>query len=83
LGVVLLAPLASAYPDGLERVAEDLGFLELGQASPFNLLSDYLIPTLGESSISTILAGTVGMVVVAFIAYFIGRSLRRPEGEKP
>src|SRR5687767_9405455 len=32
--VVLLSPLASGNPDGLERVAEDLGFLGASQAPP-------------------------------------------------
>lgn len=65
LAVVLLAPFASADPDGLERVAEDLGFLERGQDAPYQLIPDYTFPFLGETGFSTIAAGVVGVVIVA------------------
>jgi hypothetical protein len=35
LVVVLLSPLASGDPDGLERVAIDMGFIDAGQAAPY------------------------------------------------
>jgi cobalt/nickel transport system permease protein len=76
--VVLLAPLASANPDGLERVAEDLNFIGLGADAPYAILPDYTIPFLGETSLSTIVAGTVGALVVAAVAVGVGRLLRRP-----
>lgn len=77
LAVILLAPLASAFPDGLERVAEDLGFLEQGQAAPFEILPDYTIPFLGESPLSTIMAGLLGVLVVAAVAVLIVYLLRQ------
>jgi len=73
--VVLLSPLASIHPDGLERVAEDFDFLFLGQESPYKLLPDYIIPVLGASGLSTILAGLIGIIVVFLITYGIGRRL--------
>lgn len=75
LAVVLLSPWASANPDGLERVAEDIGFIEQGVDAPYNILPDYTIPLLGESGLSTILAGAVGALVVAALAIGIGRFL--------
>jgi cobalt/nickel transport system permease protein len=75
--VVLFSPLASADPDGLERVAEDVGFLQLGQDAPYNILPDYTIPFLGETSVSTIVAGLVGALLVAAIAIGAGHLLRR------
>lgn len=77
LAVVLVSPLASANPDGLERVAENLGFLEQGAEAPFRLLPDYTIPGLGETGLSTIVAGLVGGIVVAMVALGLGRLLRR------
>ena len=74
--VVLISPFASADPDGLERVAEDLGFLETGQSAPFSIIPDYTIPFLGETSFSTVLAGLVGIVVVAAIVVLIGRGMK-------
>lgn len=74
--VVLISPFASADPDGLERVAGDLGFLEAGQSSPFSIIPDYTLPFLGNTALSTILAGVVGIVVVAAIMMLIGRGLK-------
>jgi cobalt/nickel transport system permease protein len=74
---VFLSPLASANPDGLERVAEDLGFLNQGLDSPIKILPDYTIPVFGETALSTILAGLVGVVVIAGLIILLGRNLRR------
>ena len=78
LAVVLLAPLASADPDGLERVAEDIGFLDQAAEAPYQVLPDYTIPFLGESGASTIVAGIVGVLVVAGVALGTGYVARRP-----
>lgn len=78
LAVVLLTPLASADPDGLERVAEDLGFLEAGADSPYQVLPDYTVPFLGEGPVSTIVAGLLGALLVAALAFGVARLLRRP-----
>ena len=77
LFAVLLSPLASAAPDGLERVAEDMGFLYLGQSAPYQILPDYTIPFLGETALSTIVAGAVGALVVLGLVIILGQSLRR------
>jgi cobalt/nickel transport system permease protein len=74
---VLISPLASGNPDGLERVAEDLGFLAAGQTSPFEILPDYTIPLLGETAISTVFAGIVGVLVLLGVLILVGRNLRK------
>jgi cobalt/nickel transport system permease protein len=74
---VLLAPFASADPDGLERVAEDMGFLAQGQDAPYQILPDYTIPFLGETALSTIVAGAVGALVVLGLMIVLGKSLQR------
>jgi cobalt/nickel transport system permease protein len=76
--VVLLAPLASTNPDGLERVAQDIGFIERGADAPYQILPDYTIPLLGETALSTILAGVIGALVVAILVIVAVRLLRRP-----
>ena len=75
LFLVLLAPFASASPDGLERVAEDVGFIGAANSAPYELLPDYTIPFLGPTSLSTIVAGIIGALVVAGLVYLIGRSI--------
>ncbi|MCI0550371.1 MAG: energy-coupling factor ABC transporter permease [Anaerolineae bacterium] len=75
--VVVLSPLASANPDGLERVAGDLGFLSTGRSAPYEIIPDYTVPFLGETSLSTIVAGVVGVIVLLVLVFLAGRSLQK------
>jgi cobalt/nickel transport system permease protein len=77
LAAVLLAPFASGDPDGLERVAEDLGFLEAGLDAPYQILPDYTIPFLGETALSTVVAGIVGALVMLGMMVVIGSLLKK------
>ncbi|MBI3161397.1 MAG: energy-coupling factor ABC transporter permease [Chloroflexi bacterium] len=74
--VVLLSPFASADPDGLERVATDLGFIGQAQLSPFQIIPDYTVPFLGQTALSTVIAGVIGAIVVGLVAYLIGRGVK-------
>lgn len=74
--VVLISPLASGDPDGLERVAIDMGFIDAGQSAPYQIIPDYTIPFLGETAISTIIAGIVGVIAVGAIIMLIGRGMK-------
>jgi cobalt/nickel transport system permease protein len=75
--LVLFAPFASGHPDGLEWVAESAGFLGAARSAPYELLPDYTVPFLGQTGLSTIVAGIVGALVVAGLVYLAARSLRR------
>ena len=75
--LVLLAPFASGHPDGLEWVAETSGFLHTAQGAPYAILPDYTIPFLGQTGLSTIVAGLVGVLLVAGLVFLAARSLRR------
>jgi len=77
LVVILLSPFASANPDGLERVAANLGFNNRGQTAVYNILPDYTFPLLGQTPLSTIMAGVIGMFVVLALALMAGRSLQK------
>ena len=77
LAAVLISPLASGNPDGLERVAENLGFLGIGQDAPYQILPDYTIPFLGDTALSTILAGVVGAAILMGLLILVGRNLQR------
>ena len=76
LAVVLLSPLASADPDGLEQVASDLGFLSQGGSAPYQLIPDYTLPLLGETALSTIFAGMIGILIVGVIIVLLGQGLK-------
>ena len=81
LVAVLISPMASGNPDGLEKVASDLGFLGSGLDAPYQLLPDYSIPFLGDTAISTILAGAVGAIVLIGLIVLLGRNLRRQKND--
>ena len=82
LAVALLSPLASPHPDGLERVAEDKGFLEQAEEAPYKLIPDYLFPGIGDEAVATIVAGLVGTGVVFGSVYGLASVLRRRSGQK-
>lgn len=69
--------LASSEPDGLERVAENHGFLEQAQDAPYQVLPDYTVPGLGDGPASTIAAGIVGVLAVTGLTMGAGALLRR------
>lgn len=73
---VLFAPFASGHPDGLEWVAETTGFIDTAQNAPYQILPDYTVPFLGETGLSTVLAGLIGVLVVAGLVVLAARSLR-------
>jgi cobalt/nickel transport system permease protein len=70
IGAAFLSPLASSSPDGLERVAEDQGFIERAQDPTYNVLPDYTIPGL-DGPLSTILSGIIGLLIVFALVYGI------------
>jgi len=72
-----IAPFASPWPDGLERVGENLGFLEQAAEPPLAAapLPDYAIPGIGSPVVATALAGGLGTVVMFIFAFFLARLL--------
>ncbi len=77
LVVALLSPLASSHPDGLERVAEEEGFLEQAKDAPFKILADYLFPGIENENVATMVAGLVGTVLLFGLGYGLAWLLRR------
>ncbi len=75
--VVFLAPLASPDPDGLNKVAQDAGFLEKAQNFFRGLLSGYGIPGVGDPTVSKVLSGLLGIAIVTIVILVLGRLLAR------
>jgi cobalt/nickel transport protein len=72
---VVLSPFASSNPDGLERVAEDKGFLERGEGKEVITapIPDYLLPGVENERLATAAAGFVGTLVTFGLMYGVGR----------
>jgi cobalt/nickel transport system permease protein len=73
LALTLLSPLASPDPDGLNRVAEDLGFSNAAQDAPYEILPGYSVPFIQDETLTKILAVAIGTLVVFGIAFVVGR----------
>jgi hypothetical protein len=85
LVLALLSPLASPHPDGLERVAEDQGFLSEARSAPYELVADYLFPGIENEALATVLAGITGTLILFGLGAGLAWALRRrpaQEGSK-
>ncbi len=78
--VAAFSPLASPNPDGLEKVAEELGFLALGESPVYEILPDYTIPFINHDILTTIFAVIVGSLLVFGVFVILGRSRARSQG---
>jgi len=73
---LFLSPFASSYPDGLEKVAEKLGFIDKENAHLNSPLPDYTLPFVKNEKISTSLAGVIGTILVFAITIFVGKIIK-------
>jgi hypothetical protein len=80
---------ASSSPDGLEKVAEDIGFLDTAQdsATANSPLSDYAASGVDDARLSVGIAGLVGVVLTGAVAFglflWLGRRNRPQPAEAP
>jgi hypothetical protein len=75
--LAVLSPLASSSPDGLEKVAENKGFIEKANDAPYQVIADYVFPGIENEKVATILAGILGTAVVFGMAYGISWVVKR------
>ncbi len=68
LFLAILSPLASAHPDGLEWVAEEIGFLSTARDASYQIIPDYVMPGLQNEAVATIVAGVIGAIIVFGVA---------------
>lgn len=81
LAVASFSPLASSSPDGLERVAEDKGFIDVGQEAPYQIIADYVFPGIENEALATILAGWIGTLILFGMAYGVAWLLKSRKRE--
>jgi PDGLE domain len=76
------SPFASSSPDGLERVAENEGFLDDGRLAAVQEeapVPDYAFPGVENERVATGLAGFTGTLLVFAVGYGLARVVvRRP-----
>lgn len=77
---VFVSPLASPFLDGLEKVAEEKGFLEKGEEVILNSpIPDYIWPGIENEGVATAIAGASGTVVTFLAAWGLSLLLRRSQ----
>lgn len=76
---LLVSPFASPWPDGLERVAKDLGFLEKGEGPPAFAapVPDYSFPGIRNKDWATSFAGLAGTLAMFVIGWGVAILLRK------
>lgn len=80
----VLSYFASRHPDGLERVANRLGFEhQASETSPVPaVMPDYEVPGLESRPLSGGLAGVAGVLVVLAVCLIAGKALARKGARK-
>ncbi|MFZ2955563.1 MAG: energy-coupling factor ABC transporter permease [Candidatus Ozemobacteraceae bacterium] len=80
MGLVLfVSPFACRWPDGLEKIATDLGFehqaaIALVFPAP---IPDYAVAGVTSPAWATMLAGVIGLVMAFTLAFLLGSALTR------
>jgi len=76
---LVISNFASSWPDGLEKVAEDKGFLEKGEVEPLfcSPIPDYAWPGVKNNIIATSAAGLMGTLIVFGLGYGLALILKR------
>lgn len=86
LAAGIVSYFASPHPDGLERVAEDHGFLEKANEPSWTAwIPDYEIPGISSPMLKVGLAGVIGAAILFGVLYAISRPLSakpREEGRE-
>jgi cobalt/nickel transport protein len=76
---IFLSPLASSWPDGLERVVQNLGFANKSEQGFFFKapLPDYIFPGFKNEKLATSLSGLLGTVAVFIIGISVALLLKK------
>jgi cobalt/nickel transport protein len=73
---------ASSHPDGLEKVAEDIGFIETAKenTNADSLLADYGVKGVDNERLSVGAAGVIGVIATGVISTGLFMLVRRKSG---
>lgn len=66
LVALCLSPLASSWPDGLERVVHDHGFISKGEQGSVlkSPIPDYIFPGLKNEKLAVVVSGLLGTLLI-------------------
>ena len=75
---------ASSHPDGLEKVAEDIGFIETAKenTNADSVLADYGVKGVDNERLSVGAAGVIGVIATGVISTGLFMLVRRKPGSE-
>ena len=76
---LFISPFASSWPDGLEKVAEDNGFISAAEveAPLVSPMPDYAWPGISHEGTATAAAGAAGTLIVFGMGYGLAALLQK------
>ena len=74
---IFVSPYASAWPDGLDKVAQKFGFEGRAATLIKTWIPDYKMPGISSEGIATAIAGAIGTLIMFGLACVVGRVLVR------
>jgi hypothetical protein len=76
VGLIVLIPLASSEPDGLEKTIESLG-IEEEESSFSAVMPEYNVRGIQDPFISTAISGIIGILLILGIGLIVGKYLSK------
>ena len=75
---------ASSHPDGLEKVAEDIGFIETAKenTNADSILADYGVKGVDNERLSVGAAGVIGVIATGVVSTGLFMLVRRKPGSE-
>ena len=75
---------APSHPDGLEKVAEDIGFIETAKenTNADSLLADYGVKGVDNERLSVSAAGVIGVIATGVVSTGLFTLVRRKPGSE-
>jgi len=85
LVAVVLSPIASPWPDGLESVADQKGFSSKIEEKPVvpAIMPDYKMPGIRSGKWSTAVSGFAGTLLLYFGGYGLAKLLQAKKASSP
>ncbi len=70
---------ASSSPDGLEKVAEEIGFIDTAKDSAVanSPLSDYGVVGITNERLSVGISGIIGVIITGIVAFYLFKYLSK------
>lgn len=74
--LAILSPLASQFPDGLDRFARDQGFFDRAGEPAFRVIPAYSFPGVDSEAAAAVIAGLLGTLLLFGLGYGLASVLK-------